>query len=76
MAEFRCVVMVSLVREDTFITDCKGYRAYRADPRTSQHSNWIGAFDIDEYMVPMGDYTSMKMSSLMQRSAASKSDHQ
>ena len=37
MVKFRCVVMVSLVREDTFITDCEGYRAYRADPRTSQH---------------------------------------
>ena len=41
MVKFRCVVMVSLVREDTFITDCEGYRA---DPRTSQH-----------FLKPVGD---------------------
>jgi len=46
--------------------DNKGERSsqYAAESscrlRFGVHSNWIGAFDIDEYMVPMGDYTSMK----------------
>ena len=62
--------------------DNKGERSsqYAAESscrlRFGVHSNWIGAFDIDEYMVPMGDCTSMKMSSLMQPTAASKSDDQ
>ncbi len=46
--------------------DNKGERSsqYAAESscrlRFGAHANWIGAFDIDEYMVPMGKYTSMK----------------
>ena len=46
--------------------DNKGERSsqYAAESscrlRFGVHSNWIGAFDIDEYMIPMGDHTSMK----------------
>ena len=46
--------------------DNKGERSsqYAAESscrlRFGAHANWIGAFDIDEYMVPMGDHSSMK----------------
>ena len=46
--------------------DNKGERSsqYAAESscrlRFGMHANWIGAFDIDEYMVPMGDHSSMK----------------
>ena len=46
--------------------DNKGERSsqYAAESscrlRFGAHSNWIGAFDIDEYMIPMGDHSSMK----------------
>ena len=46
--------------------DNKGERSsqYAAESscrlRFGVHANWIGAFDIDEYMVPMGDHSSMK----------------
>ena len=46
--------------------DNKGERSsqYAAESscrlRFGQHSQWLGSFDIDEYMTPMGDYGSMK----------------
>ena len=45
--------------------DNKGERSsqYAAESscrlRFGAHSNWLGSFDIDEYMVPMGDYNTM-----------------
>ena len=46
--------------------DNKGERSsqYAAESscrlRFGAHSNWVGAFDIDEYIVPMGNHTNMK----------------